>query len=37
MGLSLIVPIVVLAVGLPVVLGVRGLLELAEWLVALVR
>ncbi len=37
MGLSLIVPIAVLAVGLPLVLGVRGVLELAERLVALVR
>jgi hypothetical protein len=36
-GLSLTVPFVVLAIGLPVALGVRGLLELAEWLVALVR
>jgi hypothetical protein len=36
-GLSLTVPIVVLAIGLPVALGVRGILELAEWVVALVR
>ena len=36
-GLSLLVPVVVLAVGLPVVLGVRGLLEVTAWLLAVLR
>ena len=36
-SLSLLVPVVVLAIGLPVALGVRGLLELTDWLLALVR
>ena len=35
-GLSLLVPVVVLAAGLPLALGIRGLLELTAWFLALV-
>ena len=37
MGLALLVPFAVLAVGVPVALGVRGVLETAAWFVAIVR
>ena len=36
-GLALLVPLAVLAVGTPVAFGVRGLLEVAEWFVAIIR
>ena len=36
-GLALLVPIAILAVAMPVTLGVRGVLEIAERLLAIVR
>lgn len=36
-GLVLLVPFAVLAVGIPVALGVRGLLAVAEWFLTFVR
>ena len=36
-GLALVVPFAMLAVGIPVALGIRGLLELAEWFRAVVH
>jgi hypothetical protein len=35
-GLALLVPVAVLAIGTPLVLGVRSLVDLAAWLLALV-
>jgi hypothetical protein len=37
MGLALLVPVGILAVGTPVALGARGVLELAERLAAIIR
>ena len=34
-GLTLLVPFVILALGTPVALGVRGLLEATRWLLSL--
>jgi hypothetical protein len=36
-GLALLVPFAILAVGTPVALGVRGLIEVTEWFLAIVR
>ena len=36
-GLALLAPFAILAIGIPVVLGVRGLLEVADWFLAMVR
>ena len=36
-GIALLVPIAILAVGTPVALTVRGLLEVAQWFVAMIR
>ena len=36
-GVALVVPLAVIAVSTPVALALRGLLEAAEWLLAMVR
>jgi len=36
-GVALLLPVVVLAVGTPVALALRGLLKAAQWLVAMIR
>ena len=36
-GLTLLAPVAVLAVGVPVALAVRGLLEAARWLATMIR
>ena len=36
-GLALLVPFAMLAVGIPVALGIRGLLEVTEWLLAILH
>jgi hypothetical protein len=36
-GLALLVPFAILAVGIPVALGVGGLLEVADWFLAIIR
>lgn len=36
-GLAILVPLAILAAGTPVALGVRGVLEVADWLLGLIR
>lgn len=36
-GLALLLPVAILAVGTPVALGARALIEAAEWLLAIIR
>jgi hypothetical protein len=35
-GIALLVPFVILLIGTPIALGVRGVIEAASWLVALI-
>ena len=36
-GIAVLVPVAILAVGAPVALAIRGLLEVAQWFVAMIR